>query len=246
MPTAAVVIIGDEILSGKFQDKNSPWLARRCRELGVDLVRIAVVPDIVDEIAEEVRRCMGKADLVFTTGGVGPTHDDLTMAGIAEAFGVPLVRHPELVELIRDHMGERLTDDALRMADVPQGAVLLHDGDIRFPLVRKGSVHIFPGVPGLLRMKFDGAAHRFQGVPVTARKVTTTRTEADLAAPLRALQERYPDVAIGSYPQFRQKPWTVTLTLDSRDQDALAGCEQEIRALLADSIVADPEAVPTD
>lgn len=235
--TAAAVIIGDEILSGKFEDQNTPWLARRCRELGVDLVRVAVVPDIVAEIAEEVRRCTEKADLVFTTGGVGPTHDDLTMAGVAAAFGLPLVRHPELVALIEEHLGDKLTTEALRMAEVPEGAELLWDGEVRFPLVRVRCVHVFPGVPGLLRLKFDAVAHRFAGVPVSARRVTTTRSESAIAGSLQRLQERFPSVAIGSYPQFRQRPWTVTLTLDSRDTEALDACEAAVVALLGDSLV---------
>ena len=240
MPTAAAVIIGDEILSGKFQDANTPWLAKRCRELGVDLVRVAVVPDIVSEIAEEVLRCVAKADLVFTTGGVGPTHDDLTMSGIAAAFGVPLVREPELARLIAGHMKGAVTEDALRMADVPEGADLLWDGDVRFPLVRMRTVHIFPGVPALLRLKFDAVAHRFQGVPITARRITTTRTESDIAAALRALQERFPAVAIGSYPQFSVRPWTVTLTLDSRVGEDLQACEEALSALLGDTVVPSP------
>ena len=239
MPTAAVVIIGNEILSGKCEDANSPWLARRLRELGVDLLRIATVPDVVDEIAEEVRRCAEKADLVFTTGGVGPTHDDLTMAGIAQALGLPLHRHPELEALVRAYLGDRITDDALRMADVPLGSELLWDGEVRFPLIRVGTVHIFPGVPGLLRLKFDAVAHHFAGEPVRSRKVTTTRAEASIAGPLRALQDRFPAVSIGSYPQFKERPWTVTVTLDSRALDDLKACEAALRELLGADIVAE-------
>jgi len=239
MPTAAVVIIGDEILSGKFEDANSPWLAQRCRGLGVDLVRIVTVPDVVDEIADEVRRCVDKADLVFTTGGVGPTHDDLTMAGIAQAFDLPLHRHPELEALVRAYLGDRISDDALRMADVPAGSELLWDGDVRFPLVRVGTVHIFPGVPGLLRLKFDAVAHYFAGEPVRSRRVTTTRSEPAIAGPLRALQDRFPAVSIGSYPQFERRPWTVTLTLDSRDPSELDVCEAALRKLLGEDITSE-------
>ena len=175
--TAAVIIIGNEILSGKFPDENAPYLVRRLRELGVDLVRISVIPDGVEGIAAEVRAAAAGCDHVFTTGGVGPTHDDLTMAGVAAAFGVPLVRHDELATIIARKMRERMARGeegggeaavaaALRMADVPEGSQLWWDGPVKFPLVVKGNVAIFPGVPALLKLKFEAVAHRFAGVPL--------------------------------------------------------------------------------
>jgi molybdenum cofactor synthesis domain-containing protein len=202
-PTAAVVVVGDEILSAKVRDENSSWLASRLRALGIDLRRIAVVPDVVAAIADEVRSSSAAFDLVLTTGGVGPTHDDVTLAGVALAFGVPLERHPELAELLEKSL-TGLDDEALRMADLPTGAELWWEGAIRFPLVVVQNVLVFPGVP-----------------VATARLVRTARVP-DIALRLRQIQDAHPSVAIGSYPQFEREPHTVTVTVDSRDAEALA------------------------
>jgi FAD synthetase len=234
MPTAAVVVIGNEILSGKFQDANSPWLAKRCRELGIDLGRIVVIPDDVAVIAEAVERASSNWDTVFTSGGIGPTHDDVTMAGVAVGLGVPLVRHPELEDALRKRMGDRVTPAALRMADVPDGAELWWEGELFFPQVVAANVVIFPGVPKLLRMKFDGVAHRFAGgTAYTTVRLTTTEGESAIAARLDTAQSRFPSVDIGSYPQFNQRPFTVTITMDSRDTTALGACEAWLRGALA-------------
>lgn len=240
MPTAVAVVIGNEILSGKFQDANSPWLAMRCRALGIDLVRIHVIPDDIDIIASTVASASAMADHVFTTGGVGPTHDDLTMAGIAAAFGVELSRHPELERVLRERMGDRATPDALRMADVPRGAQLWWGDKIFFPQVVMRNVLIFPGVPRLLQLKFNEIADRLAaGPPVLSERVVSTAAETDIAAGLRAAQGRFPTVEIGSYPQFDHKPHTVTVTMDSRDPAALAACLVAVTTLLGGSLVED-------
>lgn len=229
MATAAVVIIGNEILSGKFPDENAPYLIRRLRELGVDLGRVVVIPDEVEVIAAEVRGCSAAFDHVFTTGGVGPTHDDLTMLGIARAFGVSVLRHPRLEGVLRERLGERANEAALRMADVPAGADLWWDGQVRFPLVVMHNVAIFPGVPALLRMKFEAVAQRFAGVPVTLRRLWTLETEPAIADALTAAAGRWGTVAIGSYPRFELAPPRVLVTLESRDDDALEACEAFLR-----------------
>ena len=233
MTTAAAIIIGDEILSGKFVDSNTPWLIERCAALGVDLRCISIIPDGIGEIAESVARWSDRVDYVFTTGGVGPTHDDLTMAGIAAAFDVSLIRHAELAEVLHSKLGERCNEDALRMADVPEGAVLWREGDFLFPQVVVRNVCIFPGVPALFRKKFNQVAHRFTGQPRQLRKQTTRAAETQIAAGLRGLAERYPQLQIGSYPQFETRPWTVTVTLDGRDLIALESADSELRVLLA-------------
>ncbi|RME27760.1 MAG: competence/damage-inducible protein A [Deltaproteobacteria bacterium] len=238
-PTVALVVIGDEILTGKFPDQNTPWLVRRLRELGLDLVRASVIRDDVAGIAAEVRLSLERADWVITTGGVGPTHDDLTMAGIAEALGVQLERRPELVEVLRRRMGDRLTDDALRMADVPAGAELWWEADVFFPQVVAGRVLAFPGVPPLLQVKFDAIAHRLGGRPMLSRSLHTAAAEAAIASTLREAQQRWPSVAIGSYPRYETRPWTVTVILDSRDRPALDACEAWLRSSLAADLLPD-------
>lgn len=237
MATAAALIIGDEILSGKVRDENSPWLAKRCREIGVDLGRIVVLTDEVDQIAQEVRCSAGSFDWIFTSGGVGPTHDDRTMLGVARAFDLPVVEDPQLASKIRKRMGERLTPAALRMAQVPEGARLLWDEGVRFPLVEVRNIWIFPGVPELLQMKFDAACWRIAGVPMRGRRLVTSLPETDIAALLDATQARWPEVAIGSYPQIMRPPYSVTLTLDSRLEQSLEDCFAELTAALAGSLV---------
>lgn len=237
MPSAALVVIGNEILAGKFRDRNTPWLIDRCRELGIDLLRVAILPDDVKAIANELRSISPAVDHVFTTGGVGPTHDDVTMAGVAEAFSVPLVRHERLAALLREKLGSRFTEAALAMADIPEGAELWWDGDFILPLVVMRNVCIFPGVPELLQRKFDDVSGRFQGAPRYGRRLVTSASEPAIADLLRAVQARWPMVSIGSYPQFSQRPWTVTVTVDGRDPAAVDGCMAELTEALAGSLV---------
>ena len=224
MRTAAVVIIGDEILKGKFADENTPYLVRQLRALGVDLVRVAIVPDVVDEIADEVRRCSSRAEIVFTTGGVGPTHDDVTLEAIAEAFRVPLVSCPDLVELLGRRVSD-MNEAARRMTELPEGYELLWDEGIWFPLVKVQNVHVFPGVPAFLKLKFEAACWRWRGEPVVARTLTTDESELQIAARLTEAQERFSMVEIGSYPRFDDGPRHVIVTLEGRDSDAVEACE---------------------
>ncbi len=238
-PTVAVVVIGDEILTGKFRDENTPWLVERLRGLGIDLVRASVIRDSVEGIADEVRRSLALADWVITTGGVGPTHDDLTMAGIAAALGVELERRAELVDVLTHRMGERLTADALRMADIPKGSDLWWEADVFFPQVVAGRVLVFPGVPPLLRLKFDAIAHRLGGQPMLTRTLRTSAAESAIAATLRSAQDRWPSVAIGSYPRYETRPWTVAVIMDSRDPAGLDACERWLRAALGADLLPD-------
>ncbi len=222
MPTAAVVIIGTEILTGKFADENAPFLIGRLRSLGLDLGRIVVVPDQMPVMVEELRRCISGFDWVFSTGGVGPTHDDLTFPAVAQAFGVPLVREPILERMIQSKFGENAA--ALRMAEIPEGAELWWDGEIAWPQVVMKNLVIFPGVPKLVRMKFDAICHRFSGVPVQTRRIHTLADEAEIADVLTTAAQRWPGVDIGSYPRFEERPHRVIVTMEARDPEALDAC----------------------
>ncbi len=230
MPTAGIVIIGNEILTGKFADENAPWLVQRLRGLGVDLGRISTIPDTLDDIASEVRSFSTRFDWVFTSGGIGPTHDDLTYLGVATAFGAPLVRHPEIAEMLTQKLGARCNEAALRMAEVPEGAELWWDGGFAYPLVVFRNVVIMPGVPGLLRHKFESVAHRFEGIPVSTDRITTLASEPEIAGVLGEAAARWPAVAIGSYPRFEEKPPVVIVTMESRDTGSLAACGEFLRA----------------
>jgi molybdenum cofactor synthesis domain-containing protein len=219
VPTAAIVVIGNEILSGKVIDANSPYLCRELRVLGVDVDRIVTIPDDVEVIAREVRALADAHDYVFTSGGVGPTHDDLTMDGIARAFGVPVQIHQSLVERIERAQGKAANASLLKMAAIPAGAVLIDAGDLWFPVVVVENVYVFPGIPELLRKKFDSIRTRFQGVPFVLRRVYVRQRESEIAEDLHALLAEFPELMLGSYPRGGEPEFHVLLTLESRDTD---------------------------
>jgi molybdenum cofactor synthesis domain-containing protein len=220
--TASIVLIGNEILSGKIADANAPYLCRELRELGVDVRRISVIPDEVDVIAGEVATCLRAWDIVFTSGGVGPTHDDVTMEGVARALGVPVVRHPELVALLRRYYGDRVTDTHLKMAEVPEGAQLVADEALRFPTIVAGNVYILPGVPEIFRQKFQAIRERFRDQPYHLKNVFVSIGEGTLADYLNALLRQFPHLLLGSYPELTNPEYRVKVTLESRDAGYLA------------------------
>lgn len=218
MPTAGILVIGNEILSGKVVDENSPYLCRELRQLGVDVGRILTIPDQVEEIACEVRATSERFDYVFTSGGIGPTHDDLTMQGVARAFERPLAESPTIAARLRRATGSgELNESQLRMARVPEGARLVDAGDLWFPVVIVENVYILPGVPALLRKKFDSIRERFRGVPVLLKRVFVRRRESEIAASLNELLGEFPELMLGSYPRIGEEAFHVLLTLESRD-----------------------------
>jgi molybdenum cofactor synthesis domain-containing protein len=228
--TAAIVLIGNEILSGKIADVNAPYLCRELRELGVDVRRVSVVPDEIDVIATEIATCARAWDIVFTSGGVGPTHDDVTMEGVARALDRPVVRHPELVALLRRYYGDRLTSTHLKMAEVPAGAELVAGETLRFPTIVAGNVYILPGVPEIFRQKFAAVRERFRGQPYGLRNVFVSIGEGTLADYLNALLRDFPALLLGSYPELANPEYRVKVTLESRDPGYL---EEALAALLA-------------
>lgn len=232
MRSAAVIIIGNEILTGKFIDENGPFLIRRLRELGVPLRRLVVVPDETALIVDEVRRCAAGHDVVISTGGVGPTHDDITMPAIAEAFGVPLVEHEGLVEMWRRRHGADPNVAALRMARLPEGVELFWTTELRFPVVRMRNVFVLPGVPSLMRAKFDAIAEQLRGQPVHVARVITDEDEVDIAERLETAVARWPTVEIGSYPRFEDGPHHVIIALESRSAEDLESCRAFLAACL--------------
>ena len=217
MPSAGILIIGNEILSGKVADANSPYFCRELRALGVDVERIVTIPDEVATIAHEVRAMSERYDLVLTSGGIGPTHDDLTIEGIAQAFGLPVEHSGSIEARIRLAAGGELNQSQLKMAQVPLGATLLDTGDLWFPLVIVRNVYIFPGVPELLRKKFESARERFRGVPFVLKRVYVRSMESEIAEDLHAVLKEFPALLLGSYPRIQEEAFRVLLTLESRD-----------------------------
>jgi molybdenum cofactor synthesis domain-containing protein len=230
MPTAGILIIGNEILSGKVVDANSPYLCAELRVLGVDVERIVTIPDVSEAITREIKAMSEAYDWVFTSGGIGPTHDDLTMDAVAAAFGVPMVRSESIVERIARAQGAPASESQLKMAMVPQGSLLIDAGDLWFPAVIVGNVHIFPGVPPLLRKKFESIRERFRGVPFVLRRVFVSRRESDIVASLNELIGEFPELMLGSYPRYEADAFLTLLTLESRDAQYV---QRALDALLA-------------
>jgi molybdenum cofactor synthesis domain-containing protein len=219
--TAGIILVGNEILSGKIEDANAAFLCRELRGLGVDVRRISVIPDEVGTIAAEIAAFSRDHDVVFTSGGVGPTHDDVTIEGAARALGVGVVRHPDLVALLRQFYGERLTEAHLKMAEVPDGAELVSGGSLRFPTILARNVYILPGVPEIFRQKFEALRERFRDRPFHLRNVFVRIGEGTLAPYLNELLGEYPSLMLGSYPEFSNPEYRVKVTLESRDRSYL-------------------------
>jgi molybdenum cofactor synthesis domain-containing protein len=219
--TAGIVLIGNEILSGKVVDANASYLCRELRALGVDVRRIVVVPDEVDLIADAVRECSERFDVVFTSGGVGPTHDDVTIDGVARAMGVPVVREPRLVDMLERFYQGRLTEPRLKMAEVPAGAELIEGPNLAFPAVAIRNVHVLPGVPEIFRQKFDALRERFRDAPFFLASVFVNMGEGTLADYLNALLRTHPELILGSYPEFSNPEYKVKVTLESKDRSYL-------------------------
>jgi molybdenum cofactor synthesis domain-containing protein len=232
-PTAILVVVGSEVLSAKITDENGPWAARRLRDLGVQLLAIHTVPDRVEDVVEIVDRSRRRADWVFTSGGVGPTHDDITVAAVARALGRPIHRSAALVECIRTihrrhNENAEPPEAALRMADVPEGTRLL--GDQAFPTLAIENVVMLPGPPQFFRWQFDKIAGVLSAPPFRLACIYLGVGEAGVAAILDRIAREHPAVEIGSYPRFDDADHKVKVTLESKD---LARVEAALAALLA-------------
>ena len=223
MSTAAILVIGNEILSGKVQDENGPFLSRELRALGVELRRIETVPDEVPLIVDALRRCLSHARWVFTSGGIGPTHDDVTIAAVAQAFGRGVVHDARTLELLHGRFGPAIKPALRRLAEIPEGGrAEFHEGYL-FPVISIENVTILPGVPSLLREGFLRIRERFRVAPIFSRALYFNVGEGTLAEHLDATVAAHPQVAIGSYPRFDEADHRVKVTFDGRD-------EAEVRA----------------
>jgi molybdenum cofactor synthesis domain-containing protein len=235
--TAGIIVIGNEILSGRVRDANSHYLASELRALGVDLRRIAVVPDEAEAIAGEVAGCSSRYDFVFTAGGVGPTHDDVTMEGVARGLGLGTAVNPALAEIIRERCGIEANDSAMKMAELPEGAEIIEVEGLRFPPVVVKNVYVFPGIPEYLRKKFSALRERFRAVPYALRKVYVDEEECYIAPLLDAVVEEFGDVHIGSYPVVDVPGYRVVVTLESTDDGTLGRAYEKLLALLPEEAV---------
>ncbi|KAF0719716.1 Aste57867_838 [Aphanomyces stellatus] len=229
-PKAAICVVGNEVLSGKTLDTNSNYLAKFLFSRGIDLVRVSVIPDEIDVIVDTVRQfssLVGPSGYVFTTGGIGPTHDDITYESIANAFNVPLALHEETKTALHDYLvasnrGNELNEDRLRMATFPQGCDVLHTSSW-VPIVKMKNVYVLPGIPRLVHQMIESTADHFKGIPIHQAVARTKKFEGDIASALKTVARDYPSVMIGSYVNlkeegiaFADRSYNVQVTLYSR------------------------------
>jgi molybdenum cofactor synthesis domain-containing protein len=239
--TACVLIIGNEILSGRTQDTNLAYIATGLNSVGVTLKEARVIADIPEAIIGTVNEVRAAFDYVFTTGGIGPTHDDITSECIAKAFGVPWTLHPEAHQIFLDHYkpGE-LNEARLRMAHTPEGASLIKNAVSRAPGFRMGNVFVMAGIPRVMQAMFDAVKHDLKGGrPMLSRSVSCHLAEGIIAKGLGEIQRRFADLDIGSYPFYRRGEFGTTLVLRGRDSDRLAAGTAEVVTLVR-SLGGDP------
>lgn len=215
--TAGIVIIGNEVLSGKTQDINSYFLCTELRQLGVEVQKISTIQDEIPLIGQEVADFSERFDFVFTTGGVGPTHDDVTIDGIAHGFGLKVVRHPDIERRMRQRLGGDVNEARLRMANVPEGAMLLATEALFAPVVNIRNVYIFPGIPRILQERFHAIKERFRESPYFLKNVYVRYGEGIIAAMLNDLLVKFPQIMLGSYPVLDLAEYKVKVTLESKD-----------------------------
>ena len=235
VPTAAVLLIGDEILSGRTKDKNLGFIADYLVSLGIDLKEARCVADDEADIVAALNALRARYTYVFTTGGIGPTHDDITADAVAKAFDVPISHHPGAVDILLKYfaeIGREPNEARLRMARVPQGATLIENAISKAPGFRIGNVFVMAGVPRIMQAMLEAIAPTLdRGVPMQSRTVVLQGGEGDVAKPLGEIQARYADVFIGSYPFEGATGFSTNLVLRSRIPESLSKAEAEVKAL---------------
>ncbi len=231
-PTAAVIVIGNEILSGRTQDANLAYLATKLGAVGIRVVEARVVPDVEARIVEAVDALRARCTHVFTTGGIGPTHDDITAKAIAVAFGVPFERNAEAERRLRAYYDPKMINAArLSMADMPAGVELIDNPVSVAPGFRLDNVHVLPGVPKILHAMVDGLVPTLAGGrPIASRALTVFRAEGEIATLLAELQARHGAVEIGSYPFLRQGRFGTTVVCRGDDAAAVGACHRDLHA----------------
>jgi molybdenum cofactor synthesis domain-containing protein len=237
--TAAMVLIGDELLSGRTKDLNLSHLAEVLGAVGIDLKEARIVSDEMDAIGDAVNALRVLYDYVFTTGGIGPTHDDITIDAVAAALGLPVVIHPEAEQKLLTHFEKRglePTEGRMRMARVPEGAELIQNELTIAPGVKIENVHMMAGVPKIFQTMLDAILPSLEtGAPLKSETVTCLVGEGDVAEPLGKIVDAHPDVMIGSYPFFKNPSkggWGTHLVLRARDESALQAAVEDVKVLV--------------
>ncbi len=232
--TAAILIIGNEILSGRTLDTNTSYIAEKLVAHGVETMEVRVLPDNIEKLASAINELRGEVDYIFTTGGIGPTHDDITAEGVAKAFGVELKHDDEAFSTLEEHYGTgKVTDSRAVMALVPEGASLIPNLVSGAPGFVMGNVYTMAGVPRIMQAMLDFVLDRIQGgTPLLSNAVACDLTESLVARELAVLQDIYPKVAIGSYPHYRGGSLGLSLVLRSVRRDDLEKATDSVIALI--------------
>ena len=233
--TAAILVIGDEILSGRTKDKNIGYIAEYLTTLGIELREVRVVSDTMDEIVSALNALRPRYTYVFTTGGIGPTHDDITADAVACAFGVPISLDPRAVAMLSERFGPaELNEARLRMARIPEGADLIANSVSKAPGFRIGNVHVMAGVPSIMQAMLDVVAPTLKtGVKILSETVLANRREGDIGTELATVAKAHPDTQIGSYPFFSDTGPNTNIVVRSREPEKLALAVAAVRAMLA-------------
>jgi len=236
--TAALLIIGNEILSGRTKDANLPFIAEHLGEMGIRLAEVRVVPDVPGEIIAAVNALRKKYDYLLTTGGIGPTHDDITAECVAAAVGRKLIQNPEARRRLEERWadtGIEVNEARLRMANTPEGATLIDNPVSAAPGFQIENVFVMAGVPKIMQAMFEGLRDRLVGgAPLLSRSIVCNLPEGQLAGGLGSLQARYPDVDIGSYPSYAQSGFRVAVVLRHTDSEILDAAAADVMALIGD------------
>ncbi|MEP3045778.1 MAG: molybdopterin-binding protein [Roseibium sp.] len=234
--TAAFLVIGDEILSGRTKDKNIGFLADYLTAIGIDLSEVRIVPDVQSEIVDAVNALRAKYTYVFTSGGIGPTHDDITAESIAAAFAVPLNLDPRAVAIMEQHYAPgQFTDARKRMARIPEGADLIENKVSKAPGFRIGNVHVMAGVPAIMQAMMDALAPSLKtGKKMLSETVAADMPESRIAERLATIQKTHPETLIGSYPKATDGKFTTQIVIRSRDQAILSAALKDVAQAVAD------------
>jgi molybdenum cofactor synthesis domain-containing protein len=233
---AGMVVIGNEVLSGRTQDKNVHWIAQKLDVHGIQLAQVRVVPDVEHDIVEAVNSLRGRYRYVFTTGGIGPTHDDITAASMGKAFNRLMERNTEALKRLRAYYKpEDFTDARQRMADMPRDVKLIDNPVTAAPGFIIENVYVMAGVPEIMQAMFEGIVHDLKGgAPLKTKTMTCDLREGQIAGPLAKLQEKHKTVFIGSYPFFQDGNIGVSIVLRSPDEFNLQRATQDVRNMIDD------------
>ncbi len=237
LKTAGIIVIGNEILSGKVKDINSYYLACELRSLGIDVRRISVIPDDIKTIGGEIFRFSGKYNYVFTSGGVGPTHDDVTMAAVADGFGVSLVSNKKIREILLSRYRRKPNSAVLKMTEVPEGSEIIFSENMRFPVIAFKNVFIFPGIPDYVKNKFSAIKERFRSSSFYLKRIFLVSHETEITETLNQVVADNQDVMFGSYPALGEEDYRIIITAESKSEAHLNSAVDKLLKLLPEETI---------